>query len=403
MNSKDIICIVSAVFPPEPVVSAKLSLDIATELSKSFKVIVITPKPTRPFGINNLDLFVNNNIFEHHYIENYTSPKPSIIGRLYESYSLGTSVIGFIEKNKINIRAIYLNVWPVFSQGLIVKWAKSNGVKTILHVQDIYPESITAKMPYLLGLPVNYFFRKYDKHVMQNASKIIAISNNMKAYLSESRHIEPEKIEVVRNWQSEVRNIETLNSKKERNAIFTFMYLGSINKSSGLDFIIKCFGGLNLSNTRLVIAGNGSEKENCMDLANSYPTSKIEFWDASPDYVYKLQADADVMILPLKKGIGLTATPSKLLAYLFSAKPILACVESISDTANIIVKSQSGWVTPPEDINELKKSILNIVKIDFDVLKEMGIKGYKYANINLSKDVSLKGIVKIISKIQSAS
>lgn len=44
------ILIISAVFSPEPVVSAKLSEDIANELGLSNEVTVIAPKPTRPLG-----------------------------------------------------------------------------------------------------------------------------------------------------------------------------------------------------------------------------------------------------------------------------------------------------------------------------------------------------------------
>ena len=49
MNSS--VLIISAVFPPEPIVSAKLSEDIANGLVEhDIKVIVLHPRPTRPYG-----------------------------------------------------------------------------------------------------------------------------------------------------------------------------------------------------------------------------------------------------------------------------------------------------------------------------------------------------------------
>ena len=42
--------IISAVFPPEPVVSASLSYDIASSLSGTYKTVVLSPIPTRPLG-----------------------------------------------------------------------------------------------------------------------------------------------------------------------------------------------------------------------------------------------------------------------------------------------------------------------------------------------------------------
>jgi len=44
------ILLISALFPPEPVVSAKLSEDIANPLSIEHHVSAIAPLPTRPFG-----------------------------------------------------------------------------------------------------------------------------------------------------------------------------------------------------------------------------------------------------------------------------------------------------------------------------------------------------------------
>ena len=44
------ILIISAVFPPEPVVSAQISYDLAENLCKQNEVTVLCPKPTRPFG-----------------------------------------------------------------------------------------------------------------------------------------------------------------------------------------------------------------------------------------------------------------------------------------------------------------------------------------------------------------
>lgn len=52
-NTKRIL-IVTAVFPPEPVVSAQISYDLATELSKKYNVTVLCPPPTRPNGKNSI-------------------------------------------------------------------------------------------------------------------------------------------------------------------------------------------------------------------------------------------------------------------------------------------------------------------------------------------------------------
>lgn len=392
------VIVVSAVFPPEPVVSAKLSLDLADEFSKDFNVTVLSPFPTRPSGMKFTENYVSNESFSHIYIESYTSPNPSIVGRLYESYSFGKKVVEYLNSRQNKLDAIYLNSWPLFSQGLVVSWARKNKVKAIIHVQDIYPESFTSQLPKFLGFAVNAIFKKYDSYILKNANHIIAISQNMKDYLSRTRNLDLNKFVVVRNWQSEIRDIKEIReSILYKHSLLTFMYLGSINKSSGVDFLIRVFCELNLENVRLIIAGNGSEKVKCEELASSFPNCKIEFCDASPEQVYELQSIADVMMMPLKKGISLTATPSKLLAYLFSAKPVLACIESSSDAAQIIKNSNCGWVTNSEDSDSLKTTLLEVFHCDKQVLRRFGLNGYEYAQTNFSKSNNIDKIVRLIN------
>jgi hypothetical protein len=52
-----------------------------------------------------------------------------------------------------------------------------------------------------------------------------------------------------------------------------------------------------------------------------FPAINIEFWDAPLELVPELQSQASVLLFTLKKGLGKTASPSKLPAYMFSKKP----------------------------------------------------------------------------------
>ena len=51
------ILVVSSVYPPEPVISAKVSFDIARKLTESNRVTVICPHPSRTLGYE-LDSYV---------------------------------------------------------------------------------------------------------------------------------------------------------------------------------------------------------------------------------------------------------------------------------------------------------------------------------------------------------
>ena len=78
MNNKEIL-IVSAVFPPEPVVSASLSYDLALALSINERVIVISPLPSRPFGFEFGKIVVSDK-FKHYQLNSFTCPESKLFG-----------------------------------------------------------------------------------------------------------------------------------------------------------------------------------------------------------------------------------------------------------------------------------------------------------------------------------
>lgn len=68
-----------------------------------------------------------------------------------------------------------------------------------------------------------------------------------------------------------------------------------------------------------------------------------------------IQDKADVMCLPMKRGSAMFSIPSKLPAYMFSAKPILSSVDKDSDTAVCIKDAKAGWVAIPEDAKDVAR------------------------------------------------
>lgn len=394
MTDRAKILIISAVFPPEPVVSALLSKDIADELSKNHKILVICPQPTRPAGFDFNNNYLTNN-YEVINLNSYTCAKSKLIGRLRESYSFGRHCSDFIHQNKNQIKCIYLNTWPLFAQYLVIKTAKKNNIKTIIHIQDIYPESLTNKLPKFAKTLIIKILYPIDKFILKNATKIIAISSSMIDYLSISRKIDSKKFELVRNWQDEL-NFSTTKNINEMSEDFIFMFVGSISPSAGVMTLINSFNNANLDNSKLIIAGNGSDKENCISRARLLNNKNIEFVNVNSNEVSDLQSKSDVLLLPLKKGIAKTATPSKLTAYLLSGKPIIACVEKESDVSRIIEDGCCGYVVEPEDEEGLTNLMRKVKNEDREMLKIKGDAGMKYASSHFSKTVNLDKLIHVI-------
>jgi glycosyltransferase involved in cell wall biosynthesis len=396
------ILIITCVFPPEPVVSAKLSHDIAVNLSKKGEVVtVVSPKPTRPYKFK-FEYNETNNSFKHVILDSFTSPQSNVVGRLIESYSFGNKCAKYIRENKNNIDKIYLNSWPLFSQYFIVKEAKKHDVPSIVHVMDIYPESFTNKITIGSNLVHNALL-PIDKYILRNTEKVICISENMKQYLSQSRELPLSKLHIVSNWQDEESFITFRNNniganiKKEP---FTFMYLGNNGPVAGVDFLIRSFVSANISNSQLIVAGGGSRTDACKELANTLGATNVKFIPVPDGKVPEVQSKADIMLLPVKKGGAMSSIPSKLPAYMFSAKPIIGSLDKKSDTAKAIVDADCGIVIAPENESELITAMRKISEWDRNLLGEKGENGFNYAIKNFSKSRNLEKVINIIKAVQ---
>ncbi len=397
------ILFVASVFLPEPVVSATLVSNLADELSKYYDITVLRPVPTRPMGFK----MPNYNDSDYKYkvitINSYTCPKSSIIGRLRECYSYGKAAAKYISTHANDIDLVYNAAWPLFGALFVSRAAKKYGIPYIATVQDLYPESISSKLPSfkILIKTINKALIPIDKENLDNAIRIHTISSKMADYLSLTRNLPKDKIFVINNWQDEsLFNSPKLVSENS-NSIFTFMYLGNIGPLAGIHTLIDAVNILkDLSMSfRLVIAGSGSTKENLISKVRDLDIKNVEFWEVPAGEVANTQNKADVMILPIMKGFSYSSIPSKLPAYMFSARPILACVDKGSDTSHSIIKADCGWTIMPEDSVLLAQTMKNIMTYDRKTLSDMGLKGRLFALENFSKSSNVKKFTNEFIKI----
>ena len=407
MSRKNIL-IVTDSFPPEPIVIAGLMKDLAEKLSQEHDVTVITPRATRPMGFEMNDFRTHQYPYKIVETDSFTYPPSKIVGRFRESYSMGSHVGRYIDRNHENIDVIYNGCWPLAGQYIVARKAKKYNIPTITMVQDIYPESLAAHLP--KGIIANTIISSLlplDKYIIKNSKFTHTISEKMVKHLSETRKVPKERFIAIRNWQDEEEFIKFHESNqdsgnKSTSEPLTFMYMGNVGPLAGLELVIDSFYEAALPDARLVIAGSGSQKKVLQDYVALHKIPNIEFWDVPQGKVPEVQSKADIMVLPIKKGFGKTSIPSKLPAYMFSKKPILASVDAESDTGECILTAECGWVVEPENKELFKQAIEVCAKLDKKELIEKGLKGFDFAMKNLSRANNLKMLSEIFNTLLKA-
>lgn len=411
------IIIISSVFPPEPIVSAKTSYSLAVGLvQRNHTVRVITNFPNRPEGklykgFKRSFYLAKNDPNGYHLIRcfSFFSGESSVISRWLENISFGvTSSISLLFSKKPD--ALYSNSWPIFATGFTCLVCKIRHISLILIIQDLYPESLAIQGRLKPSQWLYKSLLSIDRWITKQATGIIVLSDNFARIYEQTRQVNPHKIHTIANWVDQdsivlMNKDEYRKEAKISSKAFVLVYGGNISKSSGIVTITNAMRSLNSEKEIvLVIAGSGSELQECKNLA--IDIKNVQFIFHSPweiEETSKVLAAADVLLLPTQGTQSLVSVPSKLLSYLLAAKPVLAMVLPESDTAQVIKNAGCGWVIPPDNAIQLAEKIEELSTIPSKVLEEMGQLGREYALKNLTTEALLPKVIQIIENISTSN
>jgi len=411
------VIIVTAVFPPESVVSSYTSAQIAEELiKKGHQVTVITAFPNRPSG--RLYPGYSRKLFQRQRQTNglevircfaTLSPKSRMGSRFLENVSFGiTSGLATLGICKADV--IYANTWAIFALGLLTLVARFRHIPLVTSVQDVYPEQLVFQGRIRSGGLIARCLSWMDKQVTQRASALIVISDSMANLLRNTRRIPDELIHIIPNWingDSLVPNDPTGKQYRLDRGIasnaFVAVYAGNVAFAAGVETVIQSFALLrDVQNVHLLIAGEGSSMQACMQIANKMGTSKIQFHTPLPRHENSMiLSAADVLILPTRGKVSLAAMPSKLISYMLAARPIIALALPESDLAHTIEQARCGWIIEPDKPELLAAKIREVIALTPTERESIGQCGRRYALANLTSEVCVPRVIKVLENVVS--
>lgn len=388
------IIIVAAVFPPEPVVSSRTLHELALALSDSHDVTVIRPRPSRPHGFSFESLESDPNIRVIQ-LGSFVYSRSKFLGRFLESMSFGIHSAIFLIFNARRFDVVYNGAWPLFGQLFVNLVCLFFSKKVLLPVQDIYPEAIENRIPQLFKF-LYIILMTVDKVNLKIATRVYTISEKMRRYIAESRKLEAGKIDIIYNWQNTsdftdiVKNVESSR--------FTFMFLGNIGKISGIIKLIDLFQKAGCENCDLIIAGNGSLRNEAEEFTRIREIANVHFMDVPPGKVDEIQKMANILVLFTLDNAAIYSVPSKLPSYMMSSKPVLAFVHPDSESSRIINLSDCGWSIDSKSEAEFVEKLRELPELDSCTLDILGNNGRKFARENFSEE-NLAVLVRVIENM----
>jgi colanic acid biosynthesis glycosyl transferase WcaI len=167
---------------------------------------------------------------------------------------------------------------------------------------------------------------------------------------------------------------------------FLVVHTGNMGQKQGLSVVLRAAALLRDERDIIfLLIGGGNDIENLKRLQQSKGLESVRFLEVQPEEDYpKILSAADICLLVQKKDVKDICFPGKLLAYMSCGRPIIAAVDSDSETAIQVKESDSGVVIEPEDPKLLAETLRSL-KGNRVFLHKLGENGSKYIRDNFEQ------------------
>ncbi|MEQ9763818.1 glycosyltransferase family 4 protein [Streptococcus sp. ZJ151] len=276
---------------------------------------------------------------------------------------------------------------PPITFAKVINYVKRRDkAKTYLLLKDIFPQN-AIDLNYFSKYSLIYsYFRQKEKKLYASSDVIGCMSPANVSFLNSHNQLAKAIVEVNPN------SIEVgpkpkliIDEKQALKKTFglphnqtIFLYGGNIGKPQGITFFKKVL----LKNeespgNHFVIAGSGTEFNDLKTFIAENDLKQTTLFDYLPKEEYdQLVKIADVGLILLDHRFTIPNYPSRLLAYLQHALPVLAATDVNSDIKDTIAEGQFGYWAPSDDVDAFME---NMTKFQDEANnQEMGDRGYDY-------------------------
>jgi colanic acid biosynthesis glycosyl transferase WcaI len=233
-------------------------------------------------------------------------------------------------------------------------WRQVSGTPYVLHVQDLWPESITGSAMVGEGRvsrTISAVLTPWLRYLYRNAAATIGIGPSMARLLKE-RGAPSGRIHAVYNWApvEPIANVSPIASSSAGDAKsgLRVMYAGNLGYMQDLETVIRAASLVrDLPGFRLTFFGSGVAEERLRTLARELRATSVEFVGRVPSDEMPLHhSQTDFQLVKLKNLAIFQATvPSKLQTSLASGTPVITTVAG--DVTDLVQKHGVGLTSSP--------------------------------------------------------
>lgn len=245
-------------------------------------------------------------------------------------------------------------------------WRFLGGAPFVLHVQDLWPDSITGSSLVSRGRSsslVQRLLNPWLRSIYRRAGGVVGIAPTMVATLQD-RGVPSERSHLVYNWASRdpeilgspVSMCETQHKKK-------FLVAGNIGDMQDIETIIRVAAATRMMGAQFIIVGDGTALTRVKELAERLCANNVTFVGRIPaEEMAKYYAEADYAMVTLKDLPAFRGTiPSRFQVAISYGVPIITNVPG--DLSKIVKAFDLGLTAEVESVDSLRDAVVEAIRL----------------------------------------
>ena len=399
------IVIVSQYYKPE---HARIPVELARSLAaRGHEVRVVTGYPNYPEGRlypgyrQRLSHHESDGAVRVRRVPIVVSHSQNALARFANYVSFAVSSIG-ASRFAADADVVYVYATQMTASLAPCLWRATRGTPFVLHVQDLWPESVTGSSMVSGSLAkrvVNGCLRPWLGAVYRSSAAVIGTAPTMARMLLD-RGVESQKVHTVLNWAEENGAQEQPRGRARSDSGGTglsLVYAGNLGEFQDLDTVVRAGAKITgLEGFTLTIVGSGIAEEGLKSLARDLGATNVIFRGRVPlagmDEIY---AASDFQVVPLRDlEIFRGTIPSKFQGSLANGIPVITTVAG--DVSTIVRTQDIGFASAPGDVVALAASFRSAYELSPDSRQQMGERARAYYMAEMSRDAGVERIEEIL-------
>lgn len=395
------VLIVSQYYPPEAV---PLPADLARGLAeRGHQVKVLTGYPNYPTG----NVFPgyrqrwrsqeSDGAVEIHRVPLFADHSHSALKRIvnYGSFALSAATARRLSRGADVVYVYATQMTAGFGPWL---WRITGGRPYLLHVQDLWPDSITGSSMMTGGNKERVISRALGPwlhSVYRQASGVVGIAPTMVSTLV-SRGVAESRAHLVYNWADAGDPVESVlpavsGSRAE------VVYAGNVGDMQDLGTAVRAAHAASDVGVVLTIVGDGVAKAGLQKLVTELGAVNVRFEDPVPrEQMPEVYARADFALVSLKDMPVFRGTiPSKFQAVLSAGIPVVTTVQG--DVRHLVEESAAGLTAEAESIGSLEAVFRAAAELSSDERAAMAHRGRAVYDNIFSRESGISTIEALLS------